>query len=260
MENEIIPNNLHQNSNSLQLPLSETTIESKEHTGVHLSDDENEKNRTPISVATINPRPQPQAPTQTPKLILNEDEEVWDEQELKQRMEAIANNKENENKNGDEKNNNNKHRNRRSNQFEALLKGTENRNEFDVIEMDMSENTSAKKIMFDPSSHTAFYDPSTNMIIWSNGKKWVRKDFVPFRGRWRDPQGHVIAIEENGTITYIEPKDLGSYAAVVCGFYRIGINYANYTYTAKLQDKNVLKWDNGITWKRVDKPESCLIM
>ncbi|ETO21828.1 hypothetical protein RFI_15377 [Reticulomyxa filosa] len=114
--------------------------------------------------------------------------------------------------------------------------------------------------MFDPSAHTAFYDPSTNMIIWSNGKKWVRKDFVPFRGRWRDPQGHLISIEENGMVTFIEPKELGNYAAVVCGFYKIGINYTNYTYTAKLIDKNMLRWDNGIVWKRVDKPESCLVM
>ncbi|ETO31029.1 hypothetical protein RFI_06088, partial [Reticulomyxa filosa] len=151
---------------------------------------------------------------------------------------------------------------RNPNQFEALLKHThKNHNEFHAIEMDMTQtNHNAKKIRFDPSAHSAIYDPSTNMIVWSNGKKWVRKDFVPFRGRWRDPQGHVISIEENGLFTYVEPRELGTYTSVVCGFYKIGITCANYTYTAKLIDKNVLKWDNGIQWYRVDKPESCLVM
>ncbi|ETO21427.1 hypothetical protein RFI_15778 [Reticulomyxa filosa] len=142
---------------------------------------------------------------------------------------------------------------RKSNQFEAWLKNEpNNRNDsFHVIEMDMSENASATKIKFDPASHTAIFDPSTNIIIWSNGRKWVRKDFAPFYGHWRDPQAHVITIEENGTVTYIEPKDLGTYSAIICGFFKIGIHFGNYTYTAKLVNPALLEWDNGIQWTKI---------
>jgi len=142
---------------------------------------------------------------------------------------------------------------RNSNQFEALLKNMKNngKDEFSVIEMDISETKSAVKMKFDPSSYTAMYNPVTNMIVWSNGNKWVRKDFAPFRGHWRDAQAHLIVIEDNGTVTYIEPKELGSYSAIICGFFKIGICFGNYIYTAKLIGQNILKWDNGMQWTKV---------
>ena len=109
--------------------------------------------------------------------------------------------------------------------------------------------------------HQAYFDHNTNLLIWNtNNRKWVRKDFKPFKGRWRDSLGHVINIDENGTVKYVVPKDLGVYFAKIVGFYKIAITYQSHLFQAKLISKNDLKWDNGSVWKRVDKPEQCLIM
>ncbi|ETO16352.1 hypothetical protein RFI_21002 [Reticulomyxa filosa] len=145
---------------------------------------------------------------------------------------------------------------RRSNQFEALLRGTrQDRCDVDTIEMELLEEKNAKKIMFNSSLHSAMYDASTDIIRWNNGKRWIRKDFEPFQGEWRDSQGHIIAIKPDGVITYIQPEELGSYNAVVCGFYKISVTYANCIYTAKLLNKNILKWENGTQWTKMDSAD-----
>ena len=133
------------------------------------------------------------------------------------------------------------------------------------MDMEGTEST-AKKISFDPTKHVAEYDCQTNMLIWSNGKKWMRKGvdaavvattsnfgtgFGPFRVRWRDPQGHVVSIEEDGTVRYIVPKSLGAYKSKVVGFFKISIAYQNHTFRAELTRDSHLRWDNGVLWKRV---------
>ena len=141
---------------------------------------------------------------------------------------------------------------RLSNQLEATLFG--NGKEFGRLEM--SEDTVPSKITdkmkLDPTNSVAKYDPETNSIVWANGQRWIRKDFRTFQGKWRDTRrGHVIWIKSDGTMEYIEPKDMGTYKARIVGFYKIGISHRTHQFQAQLVDKGTLQWDNGVCWTRI---------
>eukprot|EP00485_Elphidium_margaritaceum_P012428 CAMPEP_0202687298 /NCGR_PEP_ID=MMETSP1385-20130828/2988_1 /ASSEMBLY_ACC=CAM_ASM_000861 /TAXON_ID=933848 /ORGANISM="Elphidium margaritaceum" /LENGTH=1354 /DNA_ID=CAMNT_0049342065 /DNA_START=30 /DNA_END=4091 /DNA_ORIENTATION=- len=104
-----------------------------------------------------------------------------------------------------------------------------------------------EKVNFDPLRDEAIYDPATNVLVWSNGTKWIRKDFQVFCGRWRDPHGDSVVVNDDGIINYVKPK-LGVFHARVIGFYKIAVNVHSNTYEAVLIDINHLRWDNGTIW------------
>ena len=120
----------------------------------------------------------------------------------------------------------------------------------DVVSPMRLDIVGQEKMDLDVESSTAVYDPMTNTLNWSNGTRWIAKDFQVFVGQWRDPHGDRIEIDEDGLCHYITPK-LGTFQSRVVGFCKIAVRYEGVLYGAKLVDNSHLKWDNGSIWKRV---------
>ena len=120
----------------------------------------------------------------------------------------------------------------------------------DGVEAPMLNIVGQEKMALDPATCTAVYDPMRNTLNWSNGTRWIAKDFQVFVGQWRDPHGDRIEIDEDGLCHYITPK-LGTFQSRVVGFCKIAVRYDDNMYFAKLLDDGRLRWDNGSTWKRV---------